>query len=254
MEFLIGRAMNNALSALDLRDQAAAAVHRTGPVTRRGDGMRTRCGARQWRSGRLAACFLDSMATLGLPSWGYGVRYEYGMFAQSILNGQQVEKPEAWLQDRSPWEFPRANKHHTVRFGGTCEHHGEWAEWHAADSVEAKAFDYVIPGHGTDRVSTLRLWKAAAPSEIDLGAFNTGDYQRAAEFKNRFENISWVLYPNDSTFGRPRTASAPGVFLRFGIAAGHPSRHLPSTAPSAIWPSRWRSISTIPTRRSASPS
>jgi starch phosphorylase len=149
--------------------------------------------------GRLAACFLDSMATLGLPSWGYGVRYEYGMFAQSILNGQQVEKPEAWLQDRSPWEFPRANKHHTVRFGGTCEHHGEWAEWHAADSVEAKAFDYVIPGHGTDRVSTLRLWKAAAPSEIDLGAFNTGDYQRAADFKNRFENISWVLYPNDST-------------------------------------------------------
>ncbi|MBV5276431.1 glycogen/starch/alpha-glucan phosphorylase, partial [bacterium] len=89
--------------------------------------------------------------------------------------------------------------HFTVRFGGTAEHHGEWAEWHAADSVEAKAFDYVIPGHGTDRVSTLRLWKAAAPSQIDLGAFNTGDYARAAEFKNRFENISWVLYPNDST-------------------------------------------------------
>jgi starch phosphorylase len=149
--------------------------------------------------GRLAACFLDSMATLGLPSWGYGVRYEYGMFAQSIINGQQVEQPEAWLQDRSPWEFPRANKHYTVRFGGHAEHHGEWAEWHAADSVEAKAFDYVIPGHGTERVSTLRLWKAAAPSHIDLGAFNTGDYQRAAEFKNRFENISWVLYPNDST-------------------------------------------------------
>jgi starch phosphorylase len=199
MEFLIGRAMNNALSALDLRDAAAALFTEPGPSL--GEVMECEPDAALGNGGlgRLAACFLDSMATLGLPSWGYGVRYEYGMFAQSILNGQQVEKPEAWLQDRSPWEFPRANKHHTVRFGGTCEHHEEWAEWHAADSVEAKAFDYVIPGHGTDRVSTLRLWKAAAPAEIDLGAFNTGDYQRAADFKNRFENISWVLYPNDST-------------------------------------------------------
>jgi starch phosphorylase len=199
MEFLIGRAMNNALSALDLRDQAASVFTAPGPSVDEVMECEPDAALGNGGLGRLAACFLDSMATLGLPSWGYGVRYEYGMFAQSILNGQQVEKPEAWLQDRSPWEFPRANKHHTVRFGGTCEHHGEWAEWHAADSVEAKAFDYVIPGHGTDRVSTLRLWKAAAPSEIDLGAFNTGDYQRAAEFKNRFENISWVLYPNDST-------------------------------------------------------
>ncbi len=199
MEFLIGRAMNNALSALDLRDQAAAVFSGSGPSLDEVMECEPDAALGNGGLGRLAACFLDSMATLGLPSWGYGVRYEYGMFAQSILNGQQVEKPEAWLQDRSPWEFPRANKHYTVRFGGTAEHHEEWAEWHAADSVEAKAFDYVIPGHGTDRVSTLRLWKAAAPSEIDLGAFNTGDYQRAAEFKNRFENISWVLYPNDST-------------------------------------------------------
>jgi starch phosphorylase len=199
MEFLIGRAMNNALSALDLRDSAAAAFAPPGPSLDEVMECEPDAALGNGGLGRLAACFLDSMATLGLPSWGYGVRYEYGMFAQSILHGQQVEKPESWLQDRSPWEFPRANKHHTVHFGGTCEHHGEWAEWHAADAVEAKAFDYVIPGHGTDRVSTLRLWKAAAPSEIDLGAFNTGDYQRAAEFKNHFENISWVLYPNDST-------------------------------------------------------
>lgn len=199
MEFLIGRAMNNALSALDLRDQAAAVFTAPGPSLDEVMECEPDAALGNGGLGRLAACFLDSMATLGLPSWGYGVRYEYGMFAQSILNGQQVEKPEAWLQDRSPWEFPRANKHYTVRFGGSAEHHEEWAEWHAADSVEAKAFDYVIPGHGTDRVSTLRLWKAAAPSEIDLGAFNTGDYQRAAEFKNHFENISWVLYPNDST-------------------------------------------------------
>lgn len=200
MEFLIGRTLNNALSALDLRDSAAAAFAKaSGPSLDQVLECEPDAALGNGGLGRLAACFLDSMATLELPSWGYGMRYEYGMFAQSVLNGSQVEHPDAWLENGTPWEFPRPDTHYTVRFGGTAEHHGEWAEWHAADSVEAKAFDYVIPGHGTERASTLRLWKAAAPSQIDLGAFNTGDYARAAEFKNRFENISWVLYPNDST-------------------------------------------------------
>jgi starch phosphorylase len=200
MEFLIGRTLNNALSALNLRDSAEAAFSAAGgpsltdivecePDAALGNGG----------LGRLAACFLDSMATLELPSWGYGMRYEYGMFAQSIINGGQVEHPDSWLVDGTPWEFPRPGTHFTVRFGGSAEHHGEWAEWNAAEAVEARAYDYVIPGHGTDRVSTLRLWKAGAPAQIDLNAFNSGDYARAAEFKNRFENISWVLYPNDST-------------------------------------------------------
>jgi len=200
MEFLIGRTLNNALSALDLRDSAEATFSAAGgpsltdviecePDAALGNGG----------LGRLAACFLDSMATLELPSWGYGMRYEYGMFAQSIINGGQIEHPDSWLVDGTPWEFPRPGTHFTVRFGGTAEHHGEWAEWNAAEAVEARAYDYVIPGHGTDRVSTLRLWKAGAPAQIDLNAFNSGDYARAAEFKNRFENISWVLYPNDST-------------------------------------------------------
>ncbi|GHU26224.1 alpha-1,4 glucan phosphorylase [Betaproteobacteria bacterium] len=200
MEFLIGRTLNNALSALDLRDTAEAAFAGAGgpsltdviecePDAALGNGG----------LGRLAACFLDSMATLELPSWGYGMRYEYGMFAQSIINGVQVEHPDSWLVNGTPWEFSRPGTMFHVRFGGTAEHHGEWAEWNAAEAVEARAFDYVIPGHGTDRVSTLRLWKADAPAQIDLNAFNSGDYARAAEFKNRFENISWVLYPNDST-------------------------------------------------------
>lgn len=200
MEFLVGRTLNNALSALDLRASADAAFSAVGgpsltdliecePDAALGNGG----------LGRLAACFLDSMATLELPSWGYGMRYEYGMFAQSIINGGQVEHPDSWLVDGTPWEFPRPGTHFTVNFGGTAEHHGEWAEWNPAESVEARAYDYVIPGHGTERVSTLRLWKAGAPAHIDLNAFNSGDYARAAEFKNRFENISWVLYPNDST-------------------------------------------------------
>ncbi len=200
MEFLIGRTLNNALSALNLRDAAEAAFAGAGgpaltdliecePDAALGNGG----------LGRLAACFLDSMATLELPSWGYGMRYEYGMFAQSIINGGQVEHPDSWLVDGTPWEFPRPGTHFIVRFGGTAEHHGEWAEWNAAEALIARAYDLVIPGHGTERVSTLRLWKAGAPAQIDLNAFNSGDYARAAEFKNRFENISWVLYPNDST-------------------------------------------------------
>ena len=200
MEFLIGRSLDNALSALDLHDAASEAFSNVGapPVS---DIFECEPDAALGNGGlgRLAACFLDSMATLELPSWGYGMRYEYGMFAQSIINGAQVEHPDSWLVDGTPWEFPRPGTHFTVRFGGSAEHHGEWAEWNAAEAVEARAYDYVIPGHATERISTLRLWKAGAPAQIDLNAFNSGDYARAAEFKNRFENISWVLYPNDST-------------------------------------------------------
>jgi starch phosphorylase len=142
------------------------------------------------------------MATLGLPSYGYGIRYEYGMFAQSIVGGRQVEHPDPWLEDGTPWEFPRADLAYPVSFGGQVlppAKAGDRPNWVPDVVVNAKAFDMVVPGHGTERVSTLRLWKAGAPAHIDLHAFNSGDYARAAEFKNAFENISWVLYPNDST-------------------------------------------------------
>ena len=139
------------------------------------------------------------MATLGLPSFGYGIRYEYGMFAQEIQNGVQVEYPDPWLENGTVWEFPRADISVPVRFGGWVEHVGGKALWRPAGEVAAKACDMVVPGHGTAKVSTLRLWKAVAPAHIDLHAFNTGDYARAAAVKNEYENISWVLYPNDST-------------------------------------------------------
>jgi starch phosphorylase len=124
------------------------------------------------------------------------------MFKQSVVGGRQVEHPDPWLEDGTPWEFPRSGVHYPVRFGGWVEPAADPSltpTWRHAGEVNAKAYDMVIPGHGTRRVSTLRLWKAAAPSQIDLHAFNTGDYARAAEFKNQYENISWVLYPNDST-------------------------------------------------------
>ncbi len=199
MEFLMGRTLGNALAALDLQGPSAEALKahaRTleDVAVREPDAALGNGGL-----GRLAACFLDSMATLGLPSMGYGIRYEYGMFAQEIQAGQQVEYPDPWLENGTPWEFPRQGVHHTVRFGGWVEHHGERSIWRAAGQVQAKACDMVVPGHRTDKVSTLRLWKAAAPAHIDLHAFNAGDYQRAAGVKNEYENISWVLYPNDST-------------------------------------------------------
>ena len=203
MEFLMGRTLGNALAALDLQGDAAQAmavraqrledVADTEPDAALGNGG----------LGRLAACFLDSMATLGLPSFGYGIRYEYGMFAQEIKRGCQVEHPDPWLEDGTAWEFPRAGITYPVHFGGWVEHtqaNGvDRALWRPSAEVAAKAFDMVIPGSGTTKVSTLRLWKAAAPAHIDLNAFNTGDYARAASAKNEYENISWVLYPNDST-------------------------------------------------------
>ena len=213
MEFLIGRTMSNALAALGITEAAAQGVaehaHTLEEITAREPDAALGNGG----LGRLAACFLDSMATLGLPSFGYGIRYEYGMFAQDIVRGTQVEYPDPWLADGTPWEFPRADISFPVRFGGWVEHLGDRSVWRHAGEVVAKAYDMVIPGHATEKVSTLRLWKAVAPAHLDLHAFNTGDYGRAAQVKNEFENISWVLYPNEQHTGRTRATTAPGVLL-----------------------------------------
>ena len=199
MEFLMGRTLGNALAALDLQGQAAAALAQQAKKLEDVEQHEADAALGNGGLGRLAACFLDSMATLGLPSFGYGIRYEYGMFAQSIVEGRQVEHPDSWLGDGSPWEFPRRGLHFPVRFGGHVDHSGSQPRWIPTAEVDAKAYDMVVPGHGTTHVSTLRLWRATAPEHIDLHAFNSGDYARAAEVKNEFENISWVLYPNDST-------------------------------------------------------
>ncbi len=202
MEFLIGRSLGNALAALGLDSAAAGSVGHHARTLEDIQAREPDAALGNGGLGRLAACFLDSMASVGLPSYGYGIRYEFGMFAQSISHGRQIEHPDPWLEDGTPWEFPRPGVHYPVRFGGWVER-AESPDavpvWRHAGEVSAKAYDHVIPGHGTERVSTLRLWKAAAPAHIDLHAFNSGDYARAAEFKNQFENISWVLYPNDST-------------------------------------------------------
>jgi starch phosphorylase len=202
MEFLIGRTLSNALAALELKGEMGQAARQHASTLEDLAACEPDAALGNGGLGRLAACFLDSMATLELPSFGYGIRYEFGMFAQSIHGGRQIEHPDPWVEDGTPWEFPRQGVHYPVRFGGWVEPAADPSHvptWRHAGEVNAKAYDMVIPGHGTERVSTLRLWKAVAPAQIDLHAFNTGDYARAAEFKNQYENISWVLYPNDST-------------------------------------------------------
>ena len=199
MEFLMGRTLSNAMAALNLTDDASKGLAQYAQKMEDVADREPDAALGNGGLGRLAACFLDSMATVGLPSFGYGIRYEYGMFAQDIQAGCQTEYPDPWLQNGTPWEFPRADITYPVRFGGWVEHVDGKAVWCNAGEVAAKAYDMVIPGHGTEKVSTLRLWKAVAPAHIDLNAFNTGDYARAASAKNEYENISWVLYPNDST-------------------------------------------------------
>ncbi|MCZ8176479.1 MAG: glycogen/starch/alpha-glucan phosphorylase [Burkholderiaceae bacterium] len=202
MEFLIGRTLGNALAALELKGEMGAAARAHAASLEDLASTEADAALGNGGLGRLAACFLDSMATVELPSVGYGIRYEFGMFKQHIQGGRQVEYPDPWLEDGTPWEFPRSHVGYRVRFGGWVEPATDPSlvpTWRHAGEVNAKAYDMVVPGHGTERVSTLRLWKAVAPSQIDLHAFNSGDYARAAEFKNEYENISWVLYPNDST-------------------------------------------------------
>ena len=178
--------------------------------------------------GRLAACFLDSMATLGYAGYGYGIRYEFGIFEQEIKNGWQVERPDEWLRFGNPWEFVRPEYAVNVSFGGrveavTSEAGDLSARWVDTHKVLGVPFDTPIAGFRNDTVNTLRLWQARAGNEFDLKVFNDGDYVRAVEDKNSSEVISKVLYPNDSQPGRARSPAQAGVLLRRLRDRGHRS-------------------------------
>jgi starch phosphorylase len=205
MEFLIGRTFTNALLAVDLYDTVREALADFGVDMSALSEREPDAALGNGGLGRLAACFLDSMATLGVPGMGYGIRYEYGMFRQRIVDGQQVETPDYWLTRGNPWEFQRPEVNYRVRFGGHVQkREGKNAPYGAADWVDthdvlAVAYDTIIPGYGTQATNTLRLWSARATEEIDLSAFNRGNYMGAVESKNQSENVSRVLYPDDST-------------------------------------------------------
>lgn len=154
--------------------------------------------------GRLAACFLDSMATLNLPAWGYGIRYQYGMFRQTIKDGFQHEQPDYWLNFGNPWEIERPQISYDIKFYGhvsVSEEDGrQMFKWHPGESVSAVAYDNPIPGFATNNTINLRLWSAKPAREFDLEAFNTGDYIQAILSKQRAETLSSVLYPDDRTY------------------------------------------------------
>src|SRR5215475_598828 len=198
-EYLLGRVLENNLLNLGLLEEARAVLQSEGVDLDALLETEPDPGLGNGGLGRLAACFLDSMATLGLPGFGYGIRYDYGMFAQSLQDGYQVELPDAWLIGGNPWEFPRPEVLYTIRFGGRVERNGAAPRWVDTDDVLAMAYDTIIPGYRTRAVNTLRLWSAKATKDFDLALFNKGDYARAVEAKNQSETVSRVLYPDDST-------------------------------------------------------
>ncbi|MBX3211392.1 MAG: glycogen/starch/alpha-glucan phosphorylase [Labilithrix sp.] len=201
-EFLLGRALSNNLHALGLYDTSKALLAKAGIELSDLLESEPEPGLGNGGLGRLAACFLDSMATLGYAGYGYGIRYEFGIFEQELKGGWQVEHPDEWLKFGNPWEFMRPEYSVKVGFGGRVEEgiddKGEHvAKWTPTQHVLGVPYDTPIAGFRNDTVNTLRLWQARADTEFDLKVFNDGDYVRAVEDKNASEVISKVLYPND---------------------------------------------------------
>jgi len=204
LEFLLGRLLSNNILNLGLEQEfkkamSGAEISLTEIVELEWDA-----GLGNGGLGRLAACYLDSMAALGYPGYGYGIRYEYGIFYQRIMNGYQVETPDNWLRYGNVWEFPRPEVLYMVHFNGnvnsTISRSGRLRmDWVNTDSVMAMAYDYPVVGFRNDVVNTLRLWSAKSTREFNLDYFNSGDYVGAVEDKSKTETISKVLYPNDQS-------------------------------------------------------
>jgi len=204
MEFLMGRTLTNSLINLAFEKACSEALQQNGVDLRKVREMEPDAALGNGGLGRLAACFLDSMATLNLPGYGYGIRYEYGMFAQRIESGRQVEHPDNWLRYGNPWEFARPEVIYQVKFGGRVvqfadERGVQRNHWVDTEDVMAMAYDSPIPGFATPTVNNMRLWAAKASRDFELKYFNEGNYIKAVEDKNESENLSKVLYPNDST-------------------------------------------------------
>jgi len=204
MEFLIGRSLGNNLLNMGIRDEAEKAMKAYTLELEEIQEQEHDAGLGNGGLGRLAACFLDSCATLGLPVLGYGLRYEYGMFRQEIENGFQVEEPDHWLRDGYPWELERAEYTQVIHFGGRTEHyideHGvHRVRWVETEDVLAIPYDVPVCGYRNGVVNTLRLWKSTATDVFNLEEFNAGDYVESVAAKNEAEHITMVLYPNDAS-------------------------------------------------------
>jgi starch phosphorylase len=203
IEFLIGQSLGNNLHNLQLRDACALALSNLGSNLEELEDIEPDAALGNGGLGRLAACFLDSLATLGLPGFGYGINYEYGLFKQEIDDGYQREKPDNWLAQPSPWEITRPEEacivpvygrieHSVDRFGG---YNPMWMDWRVLIGVP---HDMLIPGYGGRTVNVLRLFSARSSHDFDMGIFNDGDYFKAVQQKIASETISKVLYPSDA--------------------------------------------------------
>lgn len=196
----MGRSLTNAMINLGLQGECDDAVYQLGLDIEELEEMEEDAGLGNGGLGRLAACFLDSMATLGIAGYGYGIRYEYGIFSQKIRNGEQVEEPDEWLRYGNPWEKARPEYTLPIHFYGRVVNEYGITKWVDTQQVCAMPYDTPIPGYRNNVVNTLRLWSAKSPNSFSLRFFNSGDYIQAVLDRNLAENISRVLYPNDNFF------------------------------------------------------
>merc|ERR1719321_2489437 len=204
-EYLMGRAFQNALVNLDIEKAFKEALMELGLEMEELFAAENDPGLGNGGLGRLAACFLDSMATLSLPMWGYGIRYSFGIFQQKIVDGRQVERPDFWLAGNYPFEVARPDITYPVRFGGQVEDYtdekGNWRQrWVGGEIIQAMAYDNPIPGFDTLNTNNLRLWRACPAEEFDFEAFNESNYSDAVEARRKAEDLSAVLYPNDNKY------------------------------------------------------
>ena len=241
LEFLLGRLLVAALTGLGLLGAAREALAELGLDLESLRAMEPDPALGNGGLGRLAACYLESMASLAVPAYGYGIRYESGLFRQVLRDGWQQEYPDDWLVFGNPWEFPRPERSYLINFGGHVEAlsgEGETARqaWHPAEMVEAVAYDTPIPGWRGKHVNTLRLWSARAADPLRLDVFNRGDFVGALAEQVRAESISKVLYPSDATPAGKElrlrqeyffTSASLQDLLRRHLSAGHTVRDLP---------------------------
>ena len=252
-EFLMGRALGNNLLNLGLEGPVAEALDEMGLNLNDAEDTEPDAALGNGGLGRLAACFIESLATLDLPARGYGIRYRYGMFKQEIVDGQQIERPDDWIAKGDPWFVRRGNRTVTVKFGGhiVTEAKGDGTfRFKTVDTEDIRAipFDMPIIGWDTDTIDALRLWEAESANGFDLNLFNNMEYLRAVESQNRAKDLSRVLYPNDSgPTGKSlrlrqqyffSSASLQDIIREFKYVDGGPLANLPRWPPSS---------STIPT-------
>jgi len=203
LEYYLGRSLTNTMVNMGIQDTCDEAMYQLGLALEELQDEEVDAGLGNGGLGRLAACFMDSMATLGIPGYGYGLRYDYGLFKQKIVHGEQVEIPDDWLRLGNQWEHPRPEYSFPVQFYGktTCNEDGFKWTWYDTKVVYASAYDMLVPGYGKNAVcNTMRFWSAKPSSGFDLDYFQKGDYISAVLERNEAENITRVLYPNDNMF------------------------------------------------------